>query len=81
MALDPKIPYQDITYQIMGAAMRVHNKIGPGYKERFYHRALTAELRAADLSVEEEYPFELCVENTFIGRILSRSTGRRERGR
>jgi hypothetical protein len=27
------IPYEDITFKIIGAAMRVHNEPGPGLKE------------------------------------------------
>jgi len=69
MPLYPTIPYGDITYRIIGAAMRVHNKLGPGYKERFYQRALTAEMRAVELRVQEEWPFDLYVDDGFIGRI------------
>lgn len=69
MPLDPTIPHQDITYRIIGAAMRVHNKLGPGYKEAFYQRALHAELAADGLAVEEERPFDRYVDDTFIGRI------------
>ncbi|MFQ5613174.1 MAG: GxxExxY protein, partial [Anaerolineae bacterium] len=36
MPLDPKIPHPDITYKIIGAAMRVHNRLGPGLREEHY---------------------------------------------
>lgn len=26
----------DLTYRIIGAAMSIHNKIGPGFKEEIY---------------------------------------------
>jgi len=29
-------PYEELTYQIIGAAITVHNKIGPGHKEAVY---------------------------------------------
>ncbi|MFQ6015938.1 MAG: GxxExxY protein [Anaerolineae bacterium] len=69
MPLDESIPHSDITYKIIGAAMRVHNKIGPGHKESFYQRLLTAEMREDGLRVEEERPFDLYVDGTFVGRI------------
>ncbi len=69
MLVDPAIPHQDITYRIIGAAMRVHNKIGPGYREIFYQRALKAELETEGLNVEEERSFDLYVDDRFIGRI------------
>ncbi len=33
MPLDPSIPHGDITYRIIGCAMRVHTRMGPGLKE------------------------------------------------
>jgi GxxExxY protein len=69
MPLDPNLPHQDITYCIIGAAMRVHNKIGPGYREIHYQRALKAELEVESLVVEEERPFDLHLDGNFIGRI------------
>jgi hypothetical protein len=40
MPLDPKIPHADVTYDILGAAMQVHSRLGPGLKEIHYQRAL-----------------------------------------
>ena len=45
------IPHQDITYRIIGAAMRVHRRTPRGLKEKHYQRALTAELIQDRLSV------------------------------
>ena len=41
----------DLTYRIIGAAMAVHNALGPGYKEEVYERALEAELIQRDIAV------------------------------
>lgn len=67
--MNPNIPHQDIAYRIIGAAMRVHNRMGPGYRERHYQRAMTAEMRATGLTAIEEYPFELYLDDSWIGRI------------
>ncbi len=42
-----------LTYAIIGAAMTVHNQLGPGYAEEVYERALFAELEQRGLSVNE----------------------------
>jgi hypothetical protein len=37
---NPKIPYQEITYKIIGCAMKVHRRTKRGYREKHYQRAL-----------------------------------------
>ncbi len=46
----------DLTYRIIGAAMAVHNNIGPGYKEEVYERALAAELNRRQIEVIRQFP-------------------------
>jgi len=33
-----------LTYQVIGVAMAVHNQISPGFKEEIYEKALETEL-------------------------------------
>jgi GxxExxY protein len=49
----------DLTYRIIGAAMAVHNEIGPGYKEEVYERALAVRLDEAGIGVDRQYPVEV----------------------
>ncbi len=37
--------YTDLTYKIIGAAISVHNTLGPVHKELVYHKALEKEFR------------------------------------
>jgi len=69
MPLDPNIPYQDITYKIIGAGMRVHNRLGPGLREKHYQRDLTAEMRESGLKVYEEYRIEIYDGDRWLGRL------------
>lgn len=46
----------NLTFKIIGAAMAVHNKLGPGYKEEIYERALVLELNSRELEVQTQYP-------------------------
>ena len=55
MPLDPKVPHSDVTYAVIGAAMRLHSRLGPGLKAAHYQRDLIAQLRADGHEVEEEY--------------------------
>ena len=40
-----------LTYKIIGAAMNVHNVLGPGLKEEVYEKALEVELNKRDIVV------------------------------
>ncbi|MBC7260719.1 MAG: GxxExxY protein, partial [Chloroflexi bacterium] len=39
-----QMPYDELTYQIIGCAMAVHRRLGPGYREDTYQRDLEVEL-------------------------------------
>jgi len=47
-------PHEDLTYRIIGVAMAVHRKLGPGYKEIIYQRAMEDALAEAGLSFEAQ---------------------------
>jgi GxxExxY protein len=49
----------DLTYRIIGAAMTVHNALGPSYKEEVYEKALVAQLRQEGVFVQDQYPVEV----------------------
>ena len=63
---EPK-PLEDLTYRVIGAAMKVHNALGPGLKEAAYQKALSLEMEAAGLSFDPERPVEIFLEGTSIG--------------
>ena len=67
MGLAKNAPYSDITYKIIGTAMEVHNKLGPGYKEIVYQKALSAKMLEAGLSFEEEKPIEIFIDDISVG--------------
>jgi GxxExxY protein len=63
------VPHQDITYRIIGAAMRVHNNTPRGLREKHYQRALTQEMQNDGLIVIQEHRIELRSGETWIGRL------------
>ena len=50
-----KIIYPDISYKIIGAAMKVHNQLGHGWDENSYHVAHIA--RMLSYLRQKEMPF------------------------
>ena len=49
-----KTPLDRLTYRIIGHAIDVHNKLGPGYRENTYHRDLEVRFDKDQLSYESE---------------------------
>ena len=52
-------PHEDITYRIIGAAMAVHRRLGPGHKEEVYQEALEAEFAELGLPFEAQKCLEV----------------------
>ena len=57
-----------LTYAIIGCAMKVHNKLGPGFQEAIYHRALFIELQRAGLVFASELSHPVFYDDIEIGR-------------
>jgi len=49
----------DLTHQIIGLAMRVHSRLGPGLLESVYHRCLCHELSQAGIPFAQQVPLPI----------------------
>ena len=58
---------EDITYKIIGSAMKVHNTLGNGFQEVIYQRCLAIELGKAGLSFEREKEQTIYYEGMEVG--------------
>ena len=59
--------HDDVTYRIIGAAMRVHNALGPGLKESAYQKALSSEFERSGLSFQAEHAVDIVLDGVSIG--------------
>jgi len=57
----------ELSDQIIAAAIEVHRHLGPGFQESTYHRALCIELRRRQLVFEVEVPVSLEYKGESIG--------------
>ena len=48
-----------LTHEVIGAAIEVHRKLGPGLLESAYRKCLCHELTLRRVSFEDEYPLPL----------------------
>jgi len=59
--------YEDITHKIIGAAYQVFNKLGFGFLESVYKKAMLIELSKDDLEVEPEKPLQVLYDKQIVG--------------
>ena len=60
--------FEEVTREIIGAAMEVHRTLGPGFVESIYRNALTHELRSRGLTVETELEVRIAYKSLTVGR-------------
>ncbi len=60
-------PHEDVTYRIVGAAMAVHRRLGPGQREDIYQQALEAEFEKVGLAFEPKKKLEVYYGEQLVG--------------
>ena len=65
MAADSK-PY-DLCGQVIGAAMKVHSGLGPGFLESVYQNALIWELQKSGFKVDAQRPITVHYDGQVVG--------------
>ena len=57
----------ELTYKIIGCAMKVHTTLGPGFQEVIYQRALAIELFKKDLRYKREMEMQIFYDGRILG--------------
>jgi len=57
----------DLTYKIIGCAMKVHNVMGPGFQELIYQRCLDIAMEREGLSFVREQEHTIYFEGIEVG--------------
>ena len=61
------LKYSAITGKIIGAAMQVHTRLGNGFQELIYQRAMEIEMAVMGISFEREKEMPIFYRDTQIG--------------
>jgi GxxExxY protein len=61
------IENDELTYKIIGCAMKVHNTLGNGFQEVIYQRCLAIELQKSALKFEREVNQKIYYEGFDVG--------------
>ena len=65
MVADPK--QYDLCGQVIGAAMKVHSTLGPGFLESVYQNALMWELQKSGLKIEAQMSIAVHYDGQIVG--------------
>lgn len=57
----------ELTFKIIGCAMKVHNTMGPGFQEVIYQRCLDIEMERAGLSFAREQEHTIYYDEIEVG--------------
>ena len=62
--------HEEITKDIIGAAMVVLNELKPGLDEKLYENALVIELRGRGHTIEQQREYPVHYRGQFIGKLI-----------
>jgi GxxExxY protein len=63
-----ELEYEDLTDKIIGCAIEVHKKLGPGFLESIYENAFVIELHKQNLQVEKQREVVIKYDGAEVGR-------------
>jgi GxxExxY protein len=62
--------HEELTGQIIGAAMAVLNELRPGLDEKLYENALVIELASQGHTVEQQREYPVHYRDHFVGKLV-----------
>ncbi len=65
--MDKQYPESELTGRIIGVAIQVHKKLGPGFVEKVYQRSLARALGKAGFDFEREKKINVAYEGGNVG--------------
>jgi GxxExxY protein len=62
------LEHESLTEKIIGAAIEVHKKLGPGFLESIYENALAIEFKKRGICYKKQYEKVIKYDNYEVGR-------------
>jgi GxxExxY protein len=66
-----KILYKDLSYNIIGLAMRVHRELGPGFLEKVYENSMMVLFRKEKIPAIRQAPIDVFFESEIVGHYVA----------
>jgi len=69
--MNNKLLYPKLSYKIIGIAMEVYNRIGSGFPEKLYERALMILFKKNGIQAQNQVHFNVVFEEKNIGKFVT----------
>ncbi|TYB31210.1 MAG: GxxExxY protein, partial [Candidatus Mcinerneyibacterium aminivorans] len=66
-----KILYKNLSYKIIGLAMKIHRELGDGFLEKVYENSLMLLLEKENIKAEQQTPIKVFYKNKLVGKYFS----------
>ncbi|CAN5689847.1 GxxExxY protein [soil metagenome] len=66
-----KLLYGDLTYQVIGLAMKVHQTLGNGFLEKVYENSLMLLFKRAGLTAKQQVAVKVYFEGEIVGEYIA----------
>ncbi len=67
MVINKNLIYPDLSYKIIGILYDVYNKLGYGYQEKYYQRAIESALKTKGIKFKGQFFVRMRYQNQDIG--------------
>ncbi len=71
MSQEENFIHKELTYKIIGCAMKVHRELGYGFLEKVYENALMVLLEKEGIKARQQYPISVYFENKVVGEYFA----------
>ena len=66
-----EIIYKELSYAVVGMAMKVHRELGPGFLEKVYENALMVLFRNEQIQAEQQSSIKVFFQNEIVGNYIA----------
>jgi GxxExxY protein len=66
-----KIVYKELSYKIIGLAMKVHSRLGYGFLEKVYENALMILLKRECIDARQQHSIKVYFEDEIVGDYIA----------
>ncbi|MEA1987100.1 MAG: GxxExxY protein [Candidatus Marinimicrobia bacterium] len=66
-----KLLYPELSYKIIGLAIDVHNRVGSGFPEKLYEKALMILFKKNGIQAQNQVHFNVIFEEENIGKFIA----------